>query len=72
MKRKPDHEEQSPIFGAGSKDDIKKISKSGPSFFFTDGKPDPDKFIQFVVEYNEFINHQPRAFKRIKDHDMRL
>lgn len=34
MKKQPDDSLQSPFFEAGLKNDIKQISKSGPSFFF--------------------------------------
>ncbi|MBI5207717.1 MAG: hypothetical protein HY934_07995, partial [Candidatus Firestonebacteria bacterium] len=37
-----------------------------------DGEADMDKFIDFLTEYNEFINHQPRPFKHIIDKIMKL
>lgn len=40
--------------------------------FIKEGAADPDTYIEFVVQYNEFINHEPKPFKRIVDGDMRL
>jgi hypothetical protein len=36
------------------------------------GKVDVDRYIDFLNEYNEFINHQPKPFKPIKDRIMKL
>ncbi len=32
----------------------------------TNNVSDPDKYIEFVSFYNEFINHRPKKFKPIK------
>jgi hypothetical protein len=40
--------------------------------FIKDGKVDIDAYIEFVTQFNEFINHQPKPFKPIVDKDMRL
>lgn len=40
--------------------------------FFKNGKIDVDAYIEFVTQFNEFINHQPKPFRRIIDRDCRL
>lgn len=37
-----------------------------------DGKIDLDRLIEFLTQFNEFINHEPKPFKPIIDKDMRL
>jgi hypothetical protein len=37
-----------------------------------DGKVDMDRLIEFLTEYNEFINHKPKPFKPMIDRDMKL
>lgn len=52
--------------------DMEKVASSRHNPFFKDGKADVDAYIEFVTQYNEFINHQPKPFKKIIDKDMRL
>jgi hypothetical protein len=33
---------------------------------------DADAYVDFVMQFNEFINHAPKAFVRMVDTDMRL
>ena len=40
--------------------------------FIKDGRVDIDAYIEFVTQFNEFINHTPKPFKKIIDRDMRL
>jgi len=40
--------------------------------FIKNGKVDIDAYIEFVTEFNEFINHAPKPFEQIIDCDMRL
>jgi hypothetical protein len=37
-----------------------------------DGKVDLDRYITFLTEYNEFINHQPKPFKPMVEKIMKL
>ena len=41
-------------------------------FIKEDGTVDVDAYLEFLDDYNEFINHEPRPFRRIIDKDMRL
>jgi len=36
------------------------------------GKIDLDRLIEFLSQFNEFINHEPKPFKPMIDKDMRL
>ncbi len=40
--------------------------------FIKDGKVDIDAYIEFVQQFNEFINHEPKPFKPMIEKDMRL
>jgi hypothetical protein len=40
--------------------------------FIKNGKVDIDAYIEFVTEFNEFINHEPKPFKPMIDKDMKL
>ena len=40
--------------------------------FIRCGKPDADACITFACEYNAFINHRPKPFRRIMDQKMVL
>lgn len=40
--------------------------------FVFNGKVDIDRFITFLNEYNSFINHTPKPFKKIIDRVMKL
>ncbi len=36
------------------------------------GLIDPDRYIQFASEYNEFINHEPRKFRPFREGNMKM
>ena len=40
--------------------------------FFKNGRAIPDAYIEFVSQYNEFINHQPKPFSAFRDRMMKL
>lgn len=52
--------------------DMEMIASSKYRPFLIDGKVDVDAYIEFVTQFNEFINHTPKPFKKIIDGDMRL
>ncbi len=37
-----------------------------------DGKVDADAHIEFLNQFNEFINHEPKPFRKIIDRVMKL
>lgn len=54
------------------KEDMHRLSETRYNPFVIKGKVDIDKFLIFLSEYNHFINHTPRTFRRIIDEDIRL
>jgi len=52
--------------------DMRILAENRHNPFVKDGVVDVDAYIRFVTEYNEFINHEPKPFKPMKDHNMRL
>jgi hypothetical protein len=37
-----------------------------------DGKVDLDRLIEFLTQYNEYLNHEPKPFKPIDNRGMKL
>lgn len=52
--------------------DTETVSRQRHNPFVKDGKVDIDAYLEFVTEFNEFINHEPKKFMPIIDRDMRL
>ncbi len=52
--------------------DLEALRQRRHNPFIKDGRVDVDAYIQFLTQYNEFINHAPKPFRPIVDHDMRL
>jgi len=42
--------------------DMQTVSLQRHNPFLKDGKVDVDAYIEFLSEYNEFINHEPKPF----------
>ncbi len=57
---------------ASLKKDMRYLAAHRHNPLIVDGKVDPDRYVIFVSEYNAFINHQPKPFKRIIDKIMKL
>lgn len=51
---------------------MKIIRQQRHNPFIRCGKPDADAYITFACEYNAFINHSPKPFRRILDQRMVL
>lgn len=52
--------------------DMQIIRANRHNPFFRDGKVDADAYIEFLNQFNEFINHTPKPFRRMIDKDMKL
>jgi hypothetical protein len=52
--------------------DMETVRANRHNPFVKDGKVDVDAYLEFVEQYNEFINHEPKPFRRMIDKDMRL
>ena len=62
-------EKDAPIVGCAG---AHFISENRIDPFMKAGEPDADAYIEFVTQFNEFINHEPRLFRKIVDCRMRL
>lgn len=54
------------------KKDMDAMRRQRHNPFIKRGIVDIDAYIEFVTQFNEFINHQPKPFKQIIDREMRL
>lgn len=54
------------------RNDMQYLSANKLNPTLVNGKVDMDKLVDFLTQYNEFINHNPRPFKKIIDKDMKL
>ena len=54
------------------RDDMDKLKSSWQTPFIKNGKIDVDLYIDFVQQYNEFINHKPKPLRPIIEKDMKL
>ena len=54
------------------REDMETVRANRHNPFVKDGKVDVDTYLEFVEQYNEFINHEPKPFRRMIDKDMRL
>ena len=52
--------------------DMETIALKRHNPFIKGGKVDVGAYLEFVTQYNEFINHTPKPFSRIIDKDMKL
>lgn len=56
----------------GLKKDMERLKAQWKDPFIKDGRVDVDAYIEFVTQFNEFINHKPKPFKPMVDRDMKL
>lgn len=56
----------------GLKKDMEMLSSQWQSPFVKNGSVDIDAYIEFVQQFNEFINHEPKPFRPIIDKGMKL
>ena len=54
------------------KEDLRKIAENRYDPFLVDGEVDMDRIVAFLTEYNSFIDHAPKPFRKIMDGNMRL
>jgi len=54
------------------KNDMDTVVGSKHNPFIKNGRVDTEAYIEFVTQYNEFINHQPKPFRRMIDIEMKL
>lgn len=54
------------------KKDMAAVAQRMHNPFVKGGSVDVNAYVAFVTQFNEFISHQLKPFKRILDKDMRL
>ena len=54
------------------REDMAYLSAHRHNPVMVDGKIDLDRLIEFLTQFNEFINHKPKPFKPMIDKDMKL
>lgn len=54
------------------REDMQYISNHRHNPIMIDEKIDLDRLIEFLTQFNEFMNHKLKPFKPIIDRDMRL
>lgn len=54
------------------REDFERIRKNRYNPLIINGKVDLDRVIDFLTQFNEFINHRPKPFRKIIDKDIRL
>lgn len=57
---------------ASLRKDMETIAQNRHAVFTKAGVVDVDGYIDFVSQFNEFINHEPKKFAPMIDKDMRL
>lgn len=55
------------VYSSKLKEDLRRISENKHNPFIANGKIDLDRLLTFLTEYNAFINHTPRPFRKIID-----
>jgi len=54
------------------REDMEYLSSHRYNPVLVDGKVDMDRLIDFLTQFNEFINHEPKPFKPMIDREMKL
>lgn len=54
------------------KKDMELISNQRYNPVIIDGKVNMDRVLEFLTQFNEFINHEPKPFEAIIDKEMKL
>jgi hypothetical protein len=54
------------------KEDMEYLAAHRHNPVLVDGAVDMDRLIEFLTQYNECINHEPKSFVPMIDRDMRL
>lgn len=54
------------------RDDMKHLRENRHNPVIVNGKVDINRLITFLTQFNEFINHKPKPFKKMIDRVMKL
>ena len=74
MKLSPDSQRELLKFARSDsfRKDMEILRLRWQNVFIKDGIADADAYIEFVTQFNEFINHEPKPFKKMIDRVMKL
>jgi len=53
-------------------EDMRILAANRHNPLLIEGTISPERLLEFLNQFNEFINHQPKPFKPIIEKDMRL
>lgn len=70
-----EHEKKEMLRLAGSsslREDAQYLTAHRHNPVVINGKVDMDRLIEFLTQFNEFINHKPKPFEPMIDRDMKL
>jgi len=70
-----EHEKEELLRLTGSsslREDAEYLTSHRHNPMVIDGKVDMDRLLDFLTEFNEFINHKPKLFKPMIDRTMKL
>ena len=70
-----DQEKKEMLELAGSaplREDMEYLSSHRHNPVVADGRVDLDRLVEYLTQFNEFINHAPRPFRKIIDREMKL
>jgi hypothetical protein len=54
------------------REDMRLLRHNRHKLLREDGQVDVDKWIEFLTQYNAFINHEPRPFALMIERDMKM
>ncbi len=54
------------------REDMERVVQGRHNPVVIGGKISMDRVLEFLTQFNEFINHEPKRFEPIIDRDMRL
>ena len=57
---------------ASLREDLQGLSRCRFRHFIREGRVNVDQVVTFSTDFNEMIKHQPKPFKKIIDHNMKL
>lgn len=56
----------------GFRRDMEIVKSQRHNPFIKEGKVDVDAYMEFVTQFNEFINHEPSPFEPMIEREMKL
>lgn len=54
------------------REDMRQITRNRHNPIMVNGEVDMDRLLEFLDQYNEFVNHEPKPFKPMIDRVMKL